>query len=132
MDCSFCGVKIPKGTEYIYVTSKGKALYFCTGKCLKNRVKLKRKPRKVRWTKTYMTEKAGRVKSAKTPPKEKPQEKAQEKPKPAAPKEAPAKSEAKKKAKPKKKKKPAAESGKDKAEVRAETKKTTKKAKKKA
>jgi len=62
MDCNFCGIRIPKGTEFIHVTSKGKALYFCTGKCHKNLIKLGRKPRHVKWTNEYRVEKEARVK----------------------------------------------------------------------
>ena len=62
MDCNFCGERIPKGTEYIYVTSKGKALYFCSSKCLKNLVKLNRKPRETKWTQSYREEKEARLK----------------------------------------------------------------------
>jgi large subunit ribosomal protein L24e len=62
MDCNFCGTKIPWGTEYIHVTAKGRALYFCSSKCLKNLVKLNRKPRKIKWTKTYLVEKEARLK----------------------------------------------------------------------
>jgi ribosomal protein L24E len=84
MDCNFCGISIPKGTEYIHVTSKGKAQYFCSSKCLKCLVKHNRKPRETKWTKSYVDEKASRLKTAgqkAEPPKapEKPKEKAPEK-----------------------------------------------------
>ena len=62
MDCNFCGELIPRGTEYIHVTSKGKALYFCSSKCLKNLVKLNRKPRETKWTQAYKAEKEARLK----------------------------------------------------------------------
>ncbi len=48
--CSFCGKEIAKGTGKIYVLKSGKKLYFCSMKCEKNMLKLKRKPRNVRWT----------------------------------------------------------------------------------
>lgn len=63
MDCNFCGIKIPKGTDYIFVTSKGKALYFCSKKCFKNLVTLERKPRQTKWTKAYRDEKEVRLKT---------------------------------------------------------------------
>jgi large subunit ribosomal protein L24e len=63
MDCNFCGIRIPQGTEYIFVTSKGKALYFCSSKCYKNLVKLNRKPRETKWTKSYISEKEARMKT---------------------------------------------------------------------
>jgi len=62
MDCNSCGRKIEKGTETIFVNKKGRALYFCSSKCEKNLLKLKRTPRKVRWAKAYRDEKELRVK----------------------------------------------------------------------
>ncbi len=62
MDCSFCEKKINKGTEFIFVTKKGKALYFCSSKCFRNMVYLDRKPRKIKWTNAYRVEKDARLK----------------------------------------------------------------------
>ncbi|MFH1403118.1 MAG: hypothetical protein ABIH11_02485 [Candidatus Altiarchaeota archaeon] len=62
MDCNFCERKIPKGSEVIYVTKKGKALYLCSSKCENNMVKLKRKARKTKWTAEYRREKDARLK----------------------------------------------------------------------
>jgi large subunit ribosomal protein L24e len=62
MDCNFCGDRIPRGTEFIYVTNKGKALYFCASKCKKNLVNLNRKPRETKWTQAYKQEKEARLK----------------------------------------------------------------------
>ena len=70
MKCDFCGRGIEAGTECIYVDATGKSGHFCSSKCEKNLLKLKRKPQKVRWTERYMREKAIRVKHAK-PEKEK-------------------------------------------------------------
>ncbi len=72
MECSFCGVDIESGTETLYVTKKGKPYYFCSSKCEKNLLKLGRKPRKVKWTKTYREEKTIRLRgvSAKEEKKE--------------------------------------------------------------
>ena len=53
MKCSFCGIKIPKGTGKLYAKTDGKIFYFCSGKCEKNMVVLKRKPRTTRWTEEY-------------------------------------------------------------------------------
>ncbi|MFH1055431.1 MAG: hypothetical protein V1744_04985 [Candidatus Altiarchaeota archaeon] len=72
MDCNFCGSKIPRGTEYIFVTSKGKALYFDSSKCMRNLVHLNRKPRETKWTQAYFDEKEARLKLLghdKAPPK---------------------------------------------------------------
>ena len=73
MECSFCGRTIPEGAEVIFVTRKGKALYFCTSKCEKNMIKLGRKPRKVKWTIAYAKEKEARLAlgSSYKPPSEK-------------------------------------------------------------
>ena len=62
MDCSFCNADIEKGTEKIYVTSRGGMLYFCSNKCEKNMLKLRRKARKVKWTREYRKEKDARLK----------------------------------------------------------------------
>ena len=63
MECSFCGEQIEPGTETMYVTKRGKISYFCSSKCEKNMLQLKRKPRKVKWTQAYRDEKAIRMKS---------------------------------------------------------------------
>lgn len=63
MECSFCRREIEPGTETIFVTRKGKASYFCSSKCEKNLLKLGRKPRRVKWTEDYRSEKAIRLKS---------------------------------------------------------------------
>jgi len=62
MKCSFCGSTISPGTETIFVSKKGKALYFCSSKCQKNMLKLKRKDRKTKWTEAYRKEKRIRIK----------------------------------------------------------------------
>lgn len=49
--CSFCGDDIEKGTGKIYVKKDGKVLHFCSRKCQKNMLKLKRKPTKFKWAK---------------------------------------------------------------------------------
>ena len=53
VNCSFCGKKIEKGTGKMFVFNTGKILYFDSSKCEKNLLKLKRKPRKFKWTKYY-------------------------------------------------------------------------------
>ena len=52
--CAFCGYEIEPGTGKMYVRKDGKILYFCSGKCEKNMLKLKRNPRKLKWTKYYV------------------------------------------------------------------------------
>ena len=54
MICTFCGKEIKKGTGKIYVKRDAKVLYFCSSKCEKNMINLKRKPRRVRWTKEHI------------------------------------------------------------------------------
>jgi large subunit ribosomal protein L24e len=54
--CSFCGVSIPKGTGKIFVFTSGKVSNFCSNKCEKNMLKLKRKPLNIRWTEAYRKE----------------------------------------------------------------------------
>jgi large subunit ribosomal protein L24e len=62
MECSFCGRDIRRGLDSIYVTSKGRMHHFCSSKCEKNMLKLKRNVRKVKWTKAYRREKEARLK----------------------------------------------------------------------
>ncbi len=54
VNCSFCGNEIERGTGKIYVKLDGKILNFCSMKCEKNQIKLKRKARKQKWTKKYV------------------------------------------------------------------------------
>ena len=49
-NCNFCGKGIEKGTGKLYITKVGKQLPFCSSKCEKNTLKLKRNPRKFKWT----------------------------------------------------------------------------------
>lgn len=58
MDCTFCGTDIEKGTGSMFVKKDGTQYFFCTKKCEKNMLKLKRKPRKVGWTDEYHKVKA--------------------------------------------------------------------------
>jgi large subunit ribosomal protein L24e len=48
--CSFCGNSIPHGTGKMYVKTSGEIYYFCSNKCEKNMLKLRRVPRRVKWT----------------------------------------------------------------------------------
>ena len=57
MKCSFCGISVEPGTGKVYVKKDGKIFYFCSRKCEKNLLKLKRKARKVRWTKMFQENK---------------------------------------------------------------------------
>jgi len=51
--CSFCGREIEVGTGKMFVKRDGKIFYFCSRKCEKNMLELKRNPRKLKWTKYY-------------------------------------------------------------------------------
>ena len=51
--CSFCGENIAAGTGMCFVKKEGKILNFCSSKCRKNLLKLKRNPIHVKWTKYY-------------------------------------------------------------------------------
>lgn len=53
VNCSFCGKQVEKGTGKIFVFNTGKILNFCSGKCEKNMLKLKRNPHKLKWTKFH-------------------------------------------------------------------------------
>ena len=47
--CTFCKGDIPKGTGVTYVKRDGTLIFFCSNKCRKNKMKLKRNPRKLKW-----------------------------------------------------------------------------------
>ena len=51
--CDFCKKKIEPGTGKKYVKNDGKVLDFCSSKCEKSLLKLKRKPREWKWTIEY-------------------------------------------------------------------------------
>ncbi|MFA5381569.1 MAG: 50S ribosomal protein L24e [Candidatus Micrarchaeia archaeon] len=71
MRCSFCGEEIDRGTGFIYVKKDGKALQFCTQKCKKNLLVLKRKNKKTPWTKHVRDAKAELKEEVKKETKEK-------------------------------------------------------------
>jgi len=54
--CTFCGINIKKGTGKMFVYTSGKVANFCSNKCEKNLLKLKRKPLKTRWTQEWIKE----------------------------------------------------------------------------
>ena len=49
--CSFCSDNISKGTGHLYAKKDGTLYYFCSGKCRKNQLVLKREGRRQKWTK---------------------------------------------------------------------------------
>lgn len=42
---------MPEGTGKMYVKKDGAVYFFCSSKCEKNKIKLNRVPRKVKWVK---------------------------------------------------------------------------------
>ncbi|NLL94240.1 MAG: 50S ribosomal protein L24e [Thermoplasmatales archaeon] len=61
--CSFCGAEIERGTGRMHVRRDGNVLNFCTKKCFKNMVELKRVPRTTEWTAKYAEEKSARLRA---------------------------------------------------------------------
>jgi large subunit ribosomal protein L24e len=51
--CNFCGEELPKGGGKLYAKKDGTTYYFCSNKCEKNLIELKRKPVRTKWTKEY-------------------------------------------------------------------------------
>ncbi|MHA2406869.1 MAG: 50S ribosomal protein L24e [Candidatus Ranarchaeia archaeon] len=51
--CSFCGENIRPGTGLDYIRNDATVYHFCSNKCRVNMMKLKRKPRKFKWTTKY-------------------------------------------------------------------------------
>ena len=49
-NCSFCGKRILPGTGMLYVRKTGQTMDFCSSKCRKNLVELKRGPGRTGWT----------------------------------------------------------------------------------
>nr|MBA4405617.1 50S ribosomal protein L24e [Nanoarchaeum sp.] len=47
--CSFCNKSIEPGTGKMFVLVTGKVLYFCSNKCEKNMIVLKRNPVDWKW-----------------------------------------------------------------------------------
>ena len=51
--CAFSGERIEPGTGIMYVKTDGTILNFLNRKCMQCYFKLKRDPRKLKWTKVY-------------------------------------------------------------------------------
>tara|TARA_Y100000310_G_scaffold334652_1_gene414892 strand:+ start:426 stop:605 length:180 start_codon:yes stop_codon:yes gene_type:complete len=51
--CNFCGSIIKAGTGKMFVKVDAKVFYFCSSKCERNMLKLKRKPYLTRWSTLY-------------------------------------------------------------------------------
>ncbi len=48
--CSFCGTEIPPGTGLMYIKKDSKIFHFCSRKCEKNMIQLRRKPNVTKWS----------------------------------------------------------------------------------
>lgn len=59
--CSFCGESIEPGTGRLFVRKDGVTYSFCSNKCFKNMMVLKRAPRDTRWTAQYRRDKEIRL-----------------------------------------------------------------------
>ncbi len=55
--CSFCGNVLVKGEGTLFVKKDGTANFFCSNKCQKNALKLKRSPHTTKWTETFHEDK---------------------------------------------------------------------------
>ncbi len=64
--CSFCGKEIEPGTGRMHIMKDGKIFQFCSSKCYKNLIELKRIPRRTEWTQQYFREKETRVQASHT------------------------------------------------------------------
>jgi large subunit ribosomal protein L24e len=51
--CNFCGTEIKPGQGKIYAKKDGTTFNFCSNKCEKNQIVMKRKPTKIKWTNQY-------------------------------------------------------------------------------
>jgi len=59
--CSFCGKSFNSSRGLMYVRNDSSIFYFCSSKCKKSLLVLKRDARKLKWTKYYgKKEKAGK------------------------------------------------------------------------
>jgi len=54
VNCSFCGKEYQPGSGKVFVKDNGTILHFCSMKCEKNMLKLKRDARKFKWTKFFV------------------------------------------------------------------------------
>ena len=52
--CNFCDRPVAKGSGTMYVKNDSNIMWFCSSKCKKNMLDLKRDPRKFKWTKKFV------------------------------------------------------------------------------
>ncbi|MBI2564781.1 50S ribosomal protein L24e [Candidatus Woesearchaeota archaeon] len=61
-NCSYCGEEIENGTGMMFVKKDGRVLNFCSSKCEKSTLKLKRQAKNYVWTSEGRKEKQQRIK----------------------------------------------------------------------
>lgn len=66
MKCDFCNTEIPMGKGILYVQKTGKTFFFCSSKCKKNTITLKRDPKMLKWTGAYVKGKKKKAKKKKS------------------------------------------------------------------
>ncbi len=52
--CSFCGKEIEPGRGIMFVKNTGEIYYFCSSKCYKYMIELRKDKRKVKWVRKRM------------------------------------------------------------------------------
>ncbi|UCH37161.1 MAG: 50S ribosomal protein L24e [Candidatus Bathyarchaeota archaeon] len=52
--CTFCMKEFSAGYGMMYVKNDGTILRFCSSKCRRSMIDLKRDPRKLKWTNRYV------------------------------------------------------------------------------
>lgn len=60
MKCSFCGEEIEQGTGSKFIKNDGTVFNFCSSKCRKNKLALKRNPAHLKWTEVHRAKKGGK------------------------------------------------------------------------
>lgn len=65
MKCAFCGREEHSFKGLHLVRNDGNVDFFCSSKCMKNSVSLKRDKRKLKWTEAYKLERVRAEESAK-------------------------------------------------------------------
>jgi len=61
-NCSFCSNPVTKGTGVLFVKKDGTLFYFCSSKCRKNTLSLRREGRRQKWTMASRNFKEGKAK----------------------------------------------------------------------
>lgn len=67
-NCSFCDENMRKGTGILYVKKDGTLSYFCSSKCRKNTLNLRREGRRQKWTHAFRVFKGKEKKAVEAAP----------------------------------------------------------------